>query len=117
MGNASAANASAALHFARDSAKQGVAFLEKYKASLGTSGAVVGQERQSSPDVARVAFQQTSPALVTGGDLTSDRAKKTMEKLRVFIRERVLPMEKEIQSQGYFGDKDERWKVRGTALV
>jgi hypothetical protein len=55
-----------------------------------------------------------SPSLVTGADLTSDRAKDTLEKLRVFLREKVLPREREIQAQGYFADHTERWKVNYT---
>ncbi len=121
MGNASAANASKGFQFANESARLGTTFLDSYKTSL-SAGPAVGSAFQSSTSTSTsgsdsctfdlpVAFFQSSPTLVTGPGLMSERAQKTLNKLRSFIVEKVLPLEKEIQLQGYFGDQQERWKV------
>ena len=113
QGNASAANASQGLRFAQESARLGVRFLDKYKESLAR-GPVPGSSfdtSSSADDELPKSFFLSCPALVTSKELTSDRAKATLAKLRTFIAEKVLPREREIQAQGYFGDAQERWKV------
>jgi hypothetical protein len=112
LGNASAANASDGLKFAKESAFLGAEFLKKYKSHLQASPEV-GSNFQS-PQITKITNQSSrlgpaTPALFSGSGLLSDEAKNSIEKVKLFIKDEILPREKEIQEAGYEGNN--RWKV------
>jgi hypothetical protein len=120
LGNASAANASDGLKFAKESAYLGAQFLKKYKTHLA-AGPEVGSgsfsQQPTAKDVSRPSrLGPATPALFSGSGLLSNEAKNAIEKVKIFVREEVMPREKEIQDAGYEGGNN-RWKVSSCPLL
>jgi hypothetical protein len=89
LGNASAANASDAHKFAKESAAIGSQFLQKYKNSISRGPDAGSAFEKKSPvhapspplDVAP-RLGPDPPAIFTGSGLISDRAKDTLQKVK-----------------------------------
>lgn len=101
QGNAAAANAAAALEFAKETAKIGATLLRQHKKSLSEGRVDTG----FFPSKRGFHTHRSIPASFE--ELVSPRAKQLLKKTSEFLEERLAPVEREIWD--YMENSPDRW--------
>lgn len=106
IGNASAANASAALDFAKETSRLGVSLLKEYRIN-STRGPAVGSGFTSASESVEATSLYRIPPICES--LLSDRAKKLLRQLNDFMISTVYPQEASLLQQMY--ESQDKWNI------